>query len=212
MRFLAGIILLLVLLAVDAVSAQTPTPNPATILQDCAKMLSPDRPNPTGPDAPTIKIVSPVSGTVIRSNEDNFATVQFSVETQNFDLPGTDVNEADRHWHLWLNNGVWAMEYQNDAISYLPYGTWRVCITLADAEHVEIGMPDGILLVVERSDSISTEIPLATPTILPFQRSTPTPNAVNANFILSAIGILVLGVAALGIGFWLGRRNRKTPD
>lgn len=177
-------IVLAVVLALAAgaarVWAQTPTPDPATIMQDCIKVLSPDRPNETGAGAPAIRIVSPVSGATIRSAEEPFAAVEFVVETTNFDLPGTAEDEAQRHWHLWLNNGVWGMYYQNTVVAHLPYGTWRVCAVMSDAQHVDLGMPDAILLKVEREGAGGG-----------------TPAA--------AVAVIV-GVALAGVGYWLGRR------
>jgi hypothetical protein len=195
MRILKCVIVLLI--AAAPVSAQTPTPNPATLFDDCTRILSPDRPLATGPDAPTIRIVSPVSGTTIRSSEEIFAPVQFSVETTHFDLPGTAEDEAQRHWHLWLNNGVWGMYYQNEVLGHIPYGTWRVCAVMADAEHVDLGMPDAILLIVERAESGETVV------IPPSAQSNFSPVS-----IVAGIGV---AAAALGIGYWLGVRRRGFP-
>lgn len=193
MRILTIIILLVITLVASRAAAQTPTPNPDTLMQDCTAVLSPDRPNETGPDAPAIRIVSPVSGTTIRSSEDPFATVNFVVETQNFVLPGTPEDESQRHWHLWLNNGVWGMYYQNEIVGHLPYGTWRVCVVMSDAEHIDLGMPDAILLKVERMASGETiVIPPA------------APSAVSGVAIIAVIG---LGLAVAGAGYWLGVRK-----
>ncbi len=193
MRILRIVTLVLVMTATSWVSAQTPTPNPETIMQDCLQVLSPDRPNDSEPDAPRIKIVSPVSGTTIRSSEDPFATVNFLVETQNFDLPGTDEDESQRHWHLWLNNGVWGMYYQNEVIGHIPYGTWRVCAVMSDAEHIDLGMPDAILLKVERMESGETIAIPPTP-----------PSGISGIAIIAAVSV---GLVVVGVGYWLGVRK-----
>jgi len=195
MRILRIVALLLIVVSASLASAQTPTPDPATIMQDCIEVLRPERPNETGPDAPTIKIVAPVSGSIVRSSEETFATINFSVETQNFDLPETELDEAsERHWHLWLNNGVWAMYYQSEVVGSIPYGTWRVCAVMADAEHIDMGMPDAIMLTVERTESGET-------IVIP-------PSAQGIVSPISLIVVAVVTLASVGAGYWVGFRSR----
>ena len=173
------------------VRAQTPTPDPSTLLADCAATLPADRPLPTGADAPTIRIVSPASGTVIRSRADKFAEVTITVEVSGFSLDGPDAAENSPHWHVWLNNSVWGMAYQNSALVGIPYGRWRICASLSDSAHTDIGQPDGIYLIVEReeevapvSDDVATPLPL----------------------------VIALGMLAVMGGGWLGLRRRHPAE
>lgn len=178
--------------------AQTPTPNPATLLEDCARNLPPDRPMPTGADAPRIKILAPTTQTVITSDLPTLADVNLTVETTNWELPGYYTEEAARHWHLWLNDSVWGMFYQNTALSGIPYGTWRICATLGDSEHLDIGMPDAILLTVQR---------VGDQTVITTQPAAPSATAA----ALDPTTVLLIVAAGLLIvvgGYALGRRVR----
>ncbi len=195
---------LLLLLTVVIVQAQTPTPNPDTLMQDCTRNLSADRSIATGPDAPSIKIIAPATGTVIVSNEATLADVNFTVEVQNWNLPGYYSEQEAPHWHLWLNDSVWGMFYQTDALSGVPYGTWRICASLGDANHVDVGMPDAILLTVKRQDSQTASITVQ-PTAA-VQISPPTSAPEQPPILL----IIVLGIFALIGGLMLGRRARKS--
>jgi hypothetical protein len=156
------------LLLPSLAAAQTPTPNPNTVLADCVAALPPDRFNPTGPDAPRIRIVSPQNGAVFYGT-DRFVSVEFTVELENFDISNSSPEDENaRHWHLWLNNGVWGMLYQSTAVIDIPPGTWRICASMGDADHADIGMPDGIMI------SIVQQTPVA-PTLLPRGNETDTP-------------------------------------
>jgi hypothetical protein len=198
------------------VRAQTATPNPGTVLQDCASSLAPDRPNPTGPDAPSIRILAPPPGSIARSDADKFVDIEFIVEINNFDI-GKGQDEARKHWHLWLNNSVWGMFYQPNGFSGIPYGTWRVCASLGDENHADIGMPDGMILVVERTSAGGTiaAVQPTSPAPQPTPTLPPTPQAESAyetvsTAPLSPLLMLGAGIVALGAGLALGlRASRK---
>ncbi len=201
MRIFLGIIYLLFCLQAVPALAQTPTLNPDTILEDCNKTLRPDRPIPTGPDAPSIRIVSPISGTVARGpavpvNDTTGVEVAFAVETKNFDLSSYTGNENSRHWHLWLNNVMWVMGYNSTATISIPVGTWRVCVSMGDENHADIGMPDGILLTVEEVD-VSF--------VAPSNREPETTSFGTIHIILAVLG----GFVALVGSWWLGSRVSK---
>ena len=178
------------------VLAQTPTPNPNTLLQDCTRNLQPDRPLPTGANAPSIKIIAPTTNTVIVSDETPLVDVNFTIEVNNWTLPGFYTDDPAPHWHLWLNDSVWGMFYQTEALSGIPYGTWRMCASLGDANHVDVGMPDAILLTVERQDSQTAVVTVQ-----------PTPTSTNASSEQAPILLVIAGgLLALVVGFLLGRR------
>ncbi len=199
-------LMLVVMLSAMVVHAQTPTPNPDTLIEDCARGLKPDRPIATGADAPSIKIIAPENKTVVVSDQAGLVDVVFKVEVKNWKLPGAYTEEDAYHWHLWLNDSVWGMFYQTEALSGIPYGTWRMCATLGDQTHLDIGMPDAILLTVERRDAQT-----ATVTITP--ASTPTATipvtAQTEAEPLPASVILGLGVLAAAVGLLIGWRKSK---
>jgi len=198
--------ILMVILVALTVQAQTPTPNPDTLLQDCSRNLRPDRLIPTGPDAPSIKIIAPTTGTIVVSDETTLANVDFTVEVRNWDLPGHYTEQDAPHWHLWLNDSVWGMFYQTQALSGVPYGTWRMCASLGDANHNDIGMPDAILLTVKRRDAQSATVTVQ-PTV------TPAATSSNPSQPLPVPIIIALGLIVLFMGFILGRRrSNKSPS
>jgi hypothetical protein len=200
----------LMLLTFSAAYAQTATPNPDTILEDCSSTLPADRPIPTGPDAPSIRIVSPASGTIIQSDEAKFADVTFTVEITNFDMPEGRSADEGNHWHLWLNNSVWGMYVEPSGFNGIPYGKWRICASIGDANHVDIGMPDAIYLIVEKgADGQGTVIIEPTPSAIPATAiaTTPTPDPT-----IATVGIVILGIVAVGVGLWLGVRRSNRPQ
>jgi len=187
-----------ILLPLVPILAQTPTPNPDTLLEDCTRSLPPDRPMPTGADAPRIKIVAPTTQTVITSDQPTLGDVNFTVETVNWELPGYYTEEAARHWHLWLNDGVWGMFYGNTALSGIPYGTWRICASLGDTQHLDIGMPDAILLTVQRVDD---------QTVITTQPAAPS-SALTTTDPTLLWGIVAAGLFIAVGGYVIGRRVR----
>jgi hypothetical protein len=217
-RHILLLTVLVALLSFSAAAAQTPTPNPDTILQDCADNLPPDRPMPTGQDAPSIKIVSPASGAVIRGDDDQFVEVNFTVEVENFDLADDyEQAEAGNHWHLWLNNSIWGMYGQTTVTSYVMYGTWRICASIGDADHADLGMPDAILLIVERTAGGETQITVQpAPSSVPSTPVPPTPTAASpqpsastSDSVLPQLLIVGVGVVALLLGLWFGSHTRR---
>jgi hypothetical protein len=211
-RTAVGIVIFLIISSIT--HAQTPTPNPDTVVADCAAMLPPDRPMPTGADAPSIRIVYPTTGTVIRSDDDKFAEITFTVEIENFDMDAGESSDESNHWHLWLNNSIWGMYTGTEGFTALPYGNWRMCVSLGDAAHADLGMPDAIYVRVEEgadgegtviieptaaadSSSVESVVSAGPPT------EPDSPNAI--------IGIVILGIVALSAGLWLGgrRANRR---
>ncbi len=194
MRRLALLAILIALLTVQAVLAQdaTATPDQATLLADCNKMLAPDRPMPTGPDAPSIKLVAPTDPVVYGS------TVTFQVQTTNF-----DINANGDHWHLWMNGQLTGMVYQPTAIIDMNPGTYEVCATLGDANHVDIGTPAVMFLTVKPAVA-----GVATAT-LPVARSAAQVQP-DTGVGPAQIAVIVVGGLAAAIGgWWFGKRMPK---
>jgi hypothetical protein len=210
----------LMLLTFSAAYAQTATPNPDTILEDCNRTLPADRPIPTGSDAPSIRIISPASGTIIQSDEAKFADVTFTVEITNFDMPESGSADEGNHWHLWLNNSVWGMYVEPSGFNGIPYGKWRICASIGDAAHVDIGMPDAIYLIVEKgTDGQGTVIIEPTPSTIAASAiaTTPTPEtspsvSTTPDPAIVTAGIIILGIVAVGVGLWLGVRRGNHPQ
>jgi hypothetical protein len=184
------------------VQAQTPTPNPDTLLQDCTRNLNANRPISSGPDAPSIKIIAPESQTVIVSEGATLADVTFKVEVHNWKLPGFYTDDPAPHWHLWLNDSVWGMFYQTEALSGIPYGTWRICVSLGDENHMDVGMPDAILLTVEKRGSQTAVITIQ-PSAVPSIPASSTPEQP------SSLLIIILGVIAVTVGLMVGWRTTR---
>jgi hypothetical protein len=206
--------LLLILLTVSTVRAQTPTPNPDTVVADCAAMLPPDRPMPTGADAPSIKIVYPATGTVIRSDADKFAEITFTVEVENFDMDAGVSSDESNHWHLWLNNSIWGMYTSTEGFTALPYGNWRMCVSMGDAAHADLGTPDAIYVRVEEGadgeGTVIIEPTTAADSSAVESLVSPDPST-EPDSPTAIIGVVILGVAALGAGLWLGGRRANRP-
>jgi hypothetical protein len=181
------------LFAVSPTLAQTDAPS---IIDQCAALLPPDRPMPTGADAPSIRILSPTDGEVLYGSE-----VLISIETENFDL-----NSEARHWHLWVDGQLVGMVYQPVGIIDLTPGTHLICASLGNTDHADLGMPAGIIVTVQQPAA-------GTPTpTLSIRRedapvlAEPAPSPIQI-VLLAGLGLL----AAVG-GWWLGSRlpkNRK---
>jgi hypothetical protein len=210
----------LMLFSFSTALAQTATPNPDTILEDCSSTLPADRPIPTGPDAPSIRIISPASGTIIQSDEAKFADVTFTVEITNFDMPESGSADEGNHWHLWLNNSVWGMYVEPNGFNGIPYGKWRICASIGDADHVDIGMPDAIYLIVEKgADGQGTVTIAPTPSIIAAtltptttQSDSPPNSSTAPDPAIATTGIVILGIVAVGTGLWLGVRRGNRPQ
>ncbi len=191
-RFIVGFIILFSVSL--SVLAQTPTstPDSSNILADCAHLLAPDRPIATGPDAPTIELLSPTTETIYGS------AVTVSIKANNY-----DVTSEGRHWHLWINGQLQGMVYQPMAIIDLDPGTYTLCVSLGNTQHADIGMPAGVRLTVEQ--------PLAgTPTAtLAVERAAAQIQPEGA-VGTGQVALLVVGglLAAVG-GWWLGNRMPK---
>lgn len=136
------------LLAALLLALAQPTPPPsADVLAECTRLLPPDRPIPTGPDAPTLRLLAPAAGVVLGSE------VVVSIQAQNF-----DVTTEGRHWHLWVNGELRGMVYQPTAVIDLEPGTYTLCASLGNTDHADLGMPDGVRLTVERAGA-GTPVP-----------------------------------------------------
>lgn len=172
-------------------AAQDATP-PPDIIAACSALLPPDRPMPSGPDAPRIRIVQPMSDVVYGT------VVTIVIETENF-----DVTSEGRHWHLWVNGALYGMVYQPTAIIDLEPGSYQICASLGNADHADLGVPAGLLLTVERPAA-------GTPTpTLPVTRARaavlPEPGLGPAQIAL----VVGLGALAAAGGWWLGARLPK---
>jgi hypothetical protein len=183
--FLFAVLTCSVALAQDA----TTTPDASTLVADCTKLLAANRPMPTGADAPTIQIVQPSAPVVYGQ------TLTITIETTNF-----DITSAGRHWHLWVNGQLQGMVYQPTAIIDLPPGTYRLCATLGDTNHVDIGIPAVALVTVEAAGSGTP-----TPTLPVTRQAAQVTN--DSGIGTGQIVMIIVGglVAAVG-GWWLGKR------
>ncbi|MBL8165822.1 MAG: hypothetical protein JNJ61_27810 [Anaerolineae bacterium] len=192
-RRIAALVLLMCIGYVggDYAAAQETTP-PPDIIAACSALLPDDRPMPSGPDAPSVRIVQPASGVVYGT------AVTIVIEAANF-----DVTSEGRHWHLWVNGTLHGMVYQPMAIIDLEPGTYQICASLGNNDHADLGVPAGILLTVERPAA-------GTPTpTLPVSREQaavlPEPGLGPVEIIL----VVALALLAAVGGWWLGARLPK---
>jgi hypothetical protein len=172
--------------------AQTDAPS---IIDQCAAILPPDRPMPSGADAPSIRILSPDDGEVLYGGE-----VLISIETENFDL----TSDA-RHWHLWVDGQLVGMVYQPVGIIDLTPGTHRICASLGNTDHADLGMPAGITVTVQQPAAGTP-----TPTLAIAREDAPVlPEP--APSPIQMVLIVGLGLLAAVGGWWLGSRLPKKP-
>ena len=195
MRLLLSMMIVSMLLlcggAVQAADA-TATPDASTLVADCARLLPADRPMPTGADAPSIRITQPTTSVVYGQ------TVTIAIDTTNF-----DINAEGRHWHLWINGQLTGMVYQPTAIIDLTPGTYQICATLGDNNHVDIGMPAAIEITVQAAAAGTPTATLA----VAREAAQVQQEGVSAGQIAMIIGGGLL--AAVG-GWWLGKRMPKS--
>jgi hypothetical protein len=162
------------------------------VLAECAALLPADRPIPTGPDAPTIRLTAPLAGEVLTAGQ-----IAFSVETTDFTL-----NDEARHWHLWINGQVQGMVYQPDGVIRLAPGEYTICASLGNTDHADIGMPDGLRISV-----VAPQAGVPTPTLPVAAEAAPVvPEQPQPTQIILLIGLAL--VAAVG-GWWVGSRLGK---
>jgi len=124
--------------------------------------------------------------------------VTIQIQTNNF-----DVTTDGQHWHLWVNGTLTGMVYQPTAIIDLAPGEYTLCASLGNSQHADIGMPDGIRLMVKPSQA---GIPTAT---LAVDRSAAQVQP-EGQIGVGQIALLVGGglLAAIG-GWWFGNRMPK---
>jgi hypothetical protein len=173
-------------------AAQTVDPS---ILEQCEKLLPPDRPTFSGTDAPSIRISAPADGSDIYGT-----SVTVSVDIQNFDVSAS----SGGHWHLWVNGQLQGMVYQKDVTLDLTPGENVLCATLGDTNHADIGTPAGIRITVH-------EAAAGTPTTPPSVPSSNAGRLIAEPGITPGQVILIVGVgllAAVG-GWWMGSRLPK---
>ena len=180
----------LLLISLSTVNAQSATPS---VIEQCAALLPDDRPIETGAGAPFIRFTTPTDGGVVYSGE-----VIVSVETQNF-----DIESAAAHWHLWVNGRLMGMLYQASGVIDLEPGTFQLCASMGDTNHMDLGMPAGITIMVQQP-AAGTAIPTLAISreeapIIPEPESSP----------LQIVLIVGLGLVAAVGGWWLGARLSK---
>jgi len=182
------------LLAGTPLLAQTAMP---TIIEQCEKLLAPDRPTFSGPNAPSIRITSPTDGSDFYGS-----SVTISVDIQNFDMNTTD----GRHWHLWVNGQLQGMVYQKDVTIDLTPGTYQLCATLGDANHADVGEPSGVNFTVHEAAAGTPTTPASFPSgtgnLIPETGITPGQIAL----------VIILGLAAAVGGWWFGSRLPKRRE
>jgi hypothetical protein len=198
MMFKALIITAVVVLMTLPTLAQSPSPatppaDDGNVLADCIRLLPADRPNESGPNAPSVRIVQPTTDVVYGD------TVSIQIQTNNFDISAND----GQHWHLWVNGTLTGMVYQKDAVIDLKPGTYLICASLGNSQHADIGMPDGIRLKVEAAQAGT---PTATLVVDRSAAQVQPEGQISTGQIVLLVGGGLL--AAVG-GWWMGNRMPK---
>jgi hypothetical protein len=180
----------LLLVSLSPAYAQTAA---LSVIEQCAALLPDDRPVETGADAPSIRFVTPTDGGMVYAGE-----VIVSVETENF-----DIESAAAHWHLWVNGRLMGMLYQASGVIDLEPGTYQLCASMGDTNHMDLGMPAGITITVQQP-AAGTAIPTLAISreeapIIPEPESSP----------MQIVLIVGLGLVAAVGGWWLGTRLPK---
>lgn len=191
-RIIVGLIMFFSVSLPTLAQLPTSTPDTDNILEDCARLLAPDRPIASAPDSPTIQLLSPTTETIYGS------AVTVNIQANNY-----DVTSEGRHWHLWVNGQLQGMVYQPTAIIDLAPGVYTLCVSLGNTQHADIGMPDGVRVTVEQP---LAGTPTATLTVDRAAAQVQPEGTVGAG----QVAILVIGglLAAVG-GWWLGNRMPK---
>lgn len=190
MRFWLIVLTLVVIAGLSQSAAAQETND--DVLEECAALLPPDRPIPTGPDAPSIRLTAPQANETLQTGQ-----IAFSVETTNFNL-----NDEARHWHLWINGQVQGMVYQPTGIIRLMPGSYTICASLGNTDHADIGMPDGLRITV---DAAQAGVPTPTLPVAP-EAAPVVPEQPQPAQILLLIGA---GLAAAIGGWWAGSKLGK---
>jgi hypothetical protein len=190
MRFYLMLVMMVASLGlIQSISAQEAG---GDVLAECAVLLPADRPIPTGPDAPTIRLTAPLANETLTTGQ-----IAFTVEISNFSL-----SDQARHWHLWINGQVQGMVYQPTGILRLAPGAYTICASLGNTDHADIGMPDGLRITV-----VAAQAGTPTPTLPVAPEAAPVvPEQPEPTQILLLIGITL--AAAIG-GWWAGARLGK---
>lgn len=193
LRVVIFTVLLCLCVVLPTTAQSTPTPSAASVIEDCARLLPPDRPLFSGTDAPTVRIVQPAESVIYGS------AVTVTIVTNNF-----DVNAEGRHWHLWVDGQLQGMVYQPTAIIDLAPGQHSLCASLGNTDHADIGMPDGVIITVEAAQAGTPTATLAVERdaarVQP-EAGSPEP----AQIALLVGGGLLAAVA----GWWFGTRLSK---
>ncbi len=184
----ASIVLFGALFALSsAVNAQSP------VIEHCQQLMNVVTPVADGPDAPTIRIVEPADTEVVYGGQ-----LGVTVETENFEFSPTG-----QHWHIWVDGQLLQMVYGPTAIIDVAPGTHEICAIMGTAEHGDVGVPDGLAVIVVQP---AAGTPTTTPPVAPEVAATysqPEPGGISP-ILLVAFGLL----AAVG-GWWMGTRMGK---
>lgn len=180
-------------LPVMAQNTATPMPDSGNVLADCIRLLPADRPNESGANAPSVRIVQPATDVVYGS------AVTVSIQTNNYEV----TDKTGQHWHLWVNGQLQGMVYQPTAVIDLAPGTYTLCVSLGNSQHADIGMPDGIRVTVAEAQAGT---PTATVAVDRATARVQPEGQVSSSQILLLVGGGLL--AAVG-GWWMGNRIPK---
>jgi hypothetical protein len=189
-------LLIVILWSFSPVLAQDDsTPEVSPVVERCRQLMSPDAQTFTGPDAPSIRIVQPAPDDTVYGDQ-----LSVTVTTRNFEL-----EPEKRHWHLWVNGQLQQMVYGPTAIINLAPGTHEICALMGDANHFDLGTPDGIMVTIAAAASGT---PTATLAVAPEVAATySAPESQPSALML--IGIAVVGLIAAGAGWYIGARLPK---
>jgi len=173
-----------------AAVAQTPAPDGSENSLPLACTGIQDLPAAApGGGAPAIHIVQPANDQTIYGEN-----VEVGVATENFDF------NNGGHWHIWVDGQLAGMLYEGAALVHLAPGIHQICAILGDANHTNLGIPDGVTVTVAEADAGTPTQALTSPSA-----AAPQPEGRSTNIAL----VIGAGVLAIVAGWWAGKRLPK---
>lgn len=91
---------------------------------------------------PTVKITSPIDGIILKISE-----VKIEFEVDNWEVG------SGKHVHVYIDDKLYVMHRSRDSVQIkLSEGEHKIRLALVDAQHIETGISDEIMVTVKTSN------------------------------------------------------------